>query len=237
MTLVCYYRPVHGVTGTSAIPRDTTHGRTSTAGGECAVEGCGRPHFGRGWCRTHYFRVRRTGDVGTAEVATKRPEAECAVDGCDRTIRGGARGWCHTHYTRYRRQGDPNVVGTPRPPRGPDNIMWAGDEASYSAVHQRLRRERGPAAAHPCVACGGTAEQWAYDHSEPEPRRDPSHDAPYSVDLARYQPMCQSCHKRLDHAQRQHPHSCSVPECSGAGPYRKGLCNAHYLRARRALQR
>lgn len=27
----------------------------------CSIDGCARPHFGRGWCRTHYERWRRHG--------------------------------------------------------------------------------------------------------------------------------------------------------------------------------
>lgn len=28
----------------------------------CSIEGCNRPHFGRGWCQKHYLRWRRNGD-------------------------------------------------------------------------------------------------------------------------------------------------------------------------------
>ena len=28
----------------------------------CGVEGCKRPRICKGWCRTHYMRVRRQGD-------------------------------------------------------------------------------------------------------------------------------------------------------------------------------
>lgn len=31
--------------------------------GVCTVEGCGRRHVAQGWCRTHYERWKRTGDV------------------------------------------------------------------------------------------------------------------------------------------------------------------------------
>lgn len=30
--------------------------------GICSIEGCGRPHFGRTWCITHYQRWRKHGD-------------------------------------------------------------------------------------------------------------------------------------------------------------------------------
>lgn len=28
----------------------------------CSVEGCGRPHTARGWCKSHYYRWQRNGD-------------------------------------------------------------------------------------------------------------------------------------------------------------------------------
>lgn len=28
----------------------------------CSIPGCGKPHFGHGWCNTHYARWRRHGD-------------------------------------------------------------------------------------------------------------------------------------------------------------------------------
>jgi hypothetical protein len=35
----------------------------SRATGVCTVAGCGRPSVARGWCRSHYGRWQRTGDV------------------------------------------------------------------------------------------------------------------------------------------------------------------------------
>lgn len=34
----------------------------------CAVEGCGRPVHGRGWCNSHYRRWKRRGDPGAARI-------------------------------------------------------------------------------------------------------------------------------------------------------------------------
>lgn len=37
------------------------------AKGTCSIEGCGKPHYGRGWCSMHYWRWRRHGSAGTAD--------------------------------------------------------------------------------------------------------------------------------------------------------------------------
>lgn len=125
-----------------------------------------------------------------AEVAgliTARQAARCAVTGCNRPIK--ARGWCDTHYTRWRRTGDPRgdtPIGARSIPH-PD---------SYSAVRQRIRRERGPASALACMDCGTGARDWSYDYSDPHEHIDPARGYRYSTDVDRYVPRCRSCHRR-----------------------------------------
>lgn len=45
----------------------------------CTIEGCGRSHYGRGWCVVHWTRWRRT---GSTELRLREPDAipwcECA---------------------------------------------------------------------------------------------------------------------------------------------------------------
>jgi hypothetical protein len=35
----------------------------------CSVGGCERSHYGRGWCRPHYYRWRRTGEIPVGPIA------------------------------------------------------------------------------------------------------------------------------------------------------------------------
>lgn len=41
-------------------------------GKECAVRGCTTAAHCRGWCRKHYYRWKRTGEVGAADIRTTR---------------------------------------------------------------------------------------------------------------------------------------------------------------------
>lgn len=77
--------------------------------------------------------------------------------------------------------------------RGPESASWRGDDVSYFAVHQRLRRTRGNASAHVCP-CGQPARQWSYVYRDGEPYVAMQ----FSTDLTRYRPLCESCHKRYD---------------------------------------
>lgn len=63
----------------------------------CKIEGCSKPHYGRGLCQNHYQHWR------------SKNGAICSVDGCDNRVVG--RGWCRSHYLRWRRHGDPQGGG------------------------------------------------------------------------------------------------------------------------------
>jgi hypothetical protein len=80
----------------------------------CAVNGCDRPHYGKGLCQTHHRRQTRTGTPGPAPITTRRPRtAHCTVEGCDQPHH--ALGYCHTHYTRWRRTGNLHPATPPNP--------------------------------------------------------------------------------------------------------------------------
>ena len=73
------------------------------------------------------------------------------------------------------------------------------DQPTYSTIHTRIRVARGPAKGHRCIDCGEQAEQWSYDHSDPD-QLVSALGHPYSVDLDRYAPRCCSCHRTYDAA-------------------------------------
>lgn len=165
----------------------------------CSVETCERPAASKGWCRTHYFRVRRTGSPqADVPITTKHPGALCSVAGCDTSILGGAQGLCRKHYLRVHRRGggDPTVTLSPGMP-GERNPNWRGEQIGYTGAHDRTRSVRGPASAQQCEHCGGAAAHWAYGHSCPNEQID-REGLPYSADPAQYVALCVPCHKTFD---------------------------------------
>ena len=66
---------------------------------------------------------------------------------------------------------------------------WTGEEASYSARHQRLHAARGSASAHRCIDCSAQALDWSQTHGTTG--LDVDHD---------YEPRCRSCHATYDGA-------------------------------------
>ena len=160
-------------------------------GRTCSVDGCERRHSRNGYCDAHWQRVAKYGVPGAAEIEARRPDAKCSVGDCDRPIRGGGLGFCNAHYIRFKNKGDPIAPKSDRVP------WWTGDQATYIAVHIRLKSERGKASGHKCLRCGGPAQEWAYDHMDPDEKFDPK-GLPYSIDLSHYQPLCRSCHRKLD---------------------------------------
>lgn len=81
----------------------------------------------------------------------------------------------------------------------------------YGGLHNHLRKARGRAREHACVDCGETADHWSYDHDCPEERVElrGGKRVPYSLDLNRYQPRCQSCHVKFDNTDKP----CFKPGC------------------------
>lgn len=96
----------------------------------CSIEGCGRRHYARTVCKTHYGAWWRGGGTGrgcTVEGCKRPVEGrglcqrhyarwartfgtgrECVVKDCERPHY--ARGWCSIHYNRWRSNGDPSTV-------------------------------------------------------------------------------------------------------------------------------
>lgn len=86
----------------------------------------------------------------------------------------------------------------------PQSMTWA-------AKHKRLRKARGPAAAHSCVKCAEcetvkTAYDWAQIHGQDG-----------SDPWADFIPLCRACHLCYDRAARQSPEALARWRAS-AGP-------------------
>lgn len=73
--------------------------------GVCSVDGCDRDVVARGWCRRHYARWQRTGQLG---ARSWEHQSSCSVDGCDRSSESG--GYCSMHRWRIRAAGEPGPV-------------------------------------------------------------------------------------------------------------------------------
>lgn len=154
----------------------------------CAVAGCERPWRAKGYCNPHYLRWYRTGNPGDADIREYGHES-CHVEGCERPYRSS--GYCATHHKRVQRTGHPGTADV----RGPAE--------SYVGIHLKVARERGPASEQRCEHCEETADDWAYDHSDPEELYRPEYGSPYSLDTARYLPLCRTCHIKFDDSSRQ----------------------------------
>lgn len=62
----------------------------------CSVEECKKNHYGLGYCRTHYYRFKRNGNVDTIR---KKRDHVCSYEGCFNVYNGsGRKGLCRKHY-------------------------------------------------------------------------------------------------------------------------------------------
>lgn len=70
--------------------------------------------------------------------------------------------------------------------RGKRHPCWKGDEASYSSLHEWIRRKKGKAGNYKCAHCDKQARDWAnIDHT-------------LSRNLDDYMPLCRTCHIKYD---------------------------------------
>ena len=154
----------------------------------CSIEGCNRKHSARGMCNTHYVAWRKRNGLQGRGV--------CSVDECGE--RALSRGLCNLHYLRFRRHGDPLMIGCGGRPT-------KGEHPTISAIHQRLKAQRGVATGFRCIDCGGTAAEWSYNNADPQELVGIDHgkEQAYSLDLANYDPRCKPCHRQFDRARRK----------------------------------
>jgi hypothetical protein len=107
---------------------------------------------------------------------------KCSIDGCERPF--VAKGMCQPHYMKQ---------------------YMGGHSSAYSAAHQAVRKEFGPASSHVCVLCGGQAKDWGYmgdGESDPCAAQAPRGQW-YSTDVTQYRPLCRPCHGQLDRTGRR----------------------------------
>lgn len=131
-------------------------------------------------------RLDATDFVYTGHMVTS-----CAVEGCEKPRLGQHR-LCSMHRSRKARYGSVEYIGS----KG--GFRWSkGEDITYTAAHYRVKHARGKASDHTCP-CGERAFEWAYDHKDPDEKRDPK-GRPYSIHPHHYAPMCRRCHRKADY--------------------------------------
>jgi hypothetical protein len=154
----------------------------------CKVAVCDRDEASLGLCGSHYARQVRTGSPGTTAIGPALPQGfKPGHPPMGAFVTG--------HIGNTNNRGKHN--GLPR------REAWIG----YGAAHDRLRRDRGPASGYTCVDCGNSAQDWSYNHRDPNEYADSRLNGhgtltqvTYSGDGAYYDPRCKPCHTIFDGA-------------------------------------
>lgn len=181
----------------------------------CSVEDCDRSHYAKGMCHLHWQRQKKGQPF---EAPLRGSIEECSIEGCGK---GGkiTRGLCRTHYTRWfarQRYGRPetrdNDLAIKLPGghgvgevAGPEHYRWLGDEIGYKGAHIRVKRARGSASRYLCGHCMQPAQEWAYNHTDPNPSIGEYGGSlmEYSLDANCYIPLCRPCHRVEDARYRK----------------------------------
>lgn len=67
----------------------------------CSIASCGKPHYAKFLCNTHYLRLRKTGTTSLRQKAI----AACRMPSCTASSR--KLGWCSLHHSRIKNSGSP----------------------------------------------------------------------------------------------------------------------------------
>lgn len=182
---------------------------------QCAVNGCEKfaRGGGRGWCGGHYERWRLSGDV-RANVPLKRqspgrryaPDATCAVEDCERSLKRGGEGWCQKHFERWKKHGDPLIARVPPP-----------DERD--AFESRVDRSGGPDACH---AWNGRINPDGYGWAKANGRYTLAHIAAWEFEKGPRKPGIELDHECHNQAVRDGV--CSPGKCA-----HRLCCNPRHL--------
>lgn len=100
----------------------------------------------------------------------------------------------------------------------------------YVSMHARVARIRRKAAAHLCAHCSVQAEEWAYDHADPDEVTGTTSRGivvAYSLDPAHYMPLCRACHSRFDVGHSENRTPCGVPTCETRVSAPFDFCSRH----------
>jgi len=151
----------------------------------CKYSSCDKSVHAKGLCKAHYMQQLRGEELHELSVVYE----VCQFTDCGREHL--ARGLCRGHYYQVY--------------RGEELRPLRNDVVGYSAVHQRLKRERGLASDYACIKCYSSANEWAFI-GNPESalyknvigRRGKETRLFFSRDLTQYEPMCHSCHVAYD---------------------------------------
>jgi len=162
---------------------------------QCSVQGCtalNPKRLKRGMCPGHYHRWYRTGNTGSPTIKplnhNKPRNHGCKATDCDSTHY--AKGYCTRHYTQAHKWG---VVDQP-------DRRLSGHNITYTGMHKRIKDKRGKASQHQCINCDNQANEWAYNHQDPNQLTETrgGKTKPYSPDHSFYDPMCKRCHTKRD---------------------------------------
>jgi len=73
---------------------------------------------------------------------------------------------------------------------------------SYRTAHRNVERAKGKAKSYTCTDCTEQADQWSYDHADPDELIDKKTGCAYSLKVEHYGPRCTSDHRAFDERRK-----------------------------------
>lgn len=177
--------------------------KTRRKTGHCPVSGCEKEILRGEYCYAHYMKNYRYGTPTPAHTPPAHEDLAGKKFGLLTVVEWmGAGDWrCVCDCGQETTSRGWNLKAGQKASCG-SKMHVRKDDVTYTAPHARCFWRWGSAKQYDCVQCGAPAAHWAYDHSDPDERMalmaPGGREMPISLWEEFYQPMCASCHKRLD---------------------------------------
>lgn len=167
----------------------------------CTIDSCEKPTYqNKDMCGSHFMKWYRHGDPHYSRAYAYEDLSGRRFGSLIAVVRTEGK-WdclCDCGAETVVRVGDLNS----------GSVRSCGDRATharlaapgYSAVHMRLRVDRGSASNYKCADCDQDAKHWSYNHNDPSEFSGivSGYSISYSADVSRYSPRCVPCHKAYD---------------------------------------
>lgn len=178
----------------------------------CNVKNCSCELYARGWCKAHYKRWLKAGDVRPNEIIGYSVErvARVAEKLRGRTYGRRSKSWCdniskakkgRSNGLEGHKMSETAKVKIRMANSGERNKNWKGNKVGYVALHERVRKML----VRVCTHCKTTEKiEAALSHEAQSLKTDimkvngKDRIVRYSTDIDDYFPLCRPCHKQYD---------------------------------------
>ena len=155
--------------------------------------GCSKKCYARGFCKSHYSKLRRTGEL--KNLLPPEPKF-CSYSGCNENF--SAKGFCEKHYREFKVKNNP--------------MIYKNVELRRKERHKKRKQKIVALMGGGCVLCGYKKNMACLDFHHPDPTvkdcipskiiRNPD----FTIVMGKLEKcmlVCRNCHGEIHHPDKE----------------------------------